>query len=360
MTDQSDFTLEEADDVAELLDSDVLLLNGPIHSDAGYDMDYEVAKMCQDRRRMPNVLFMPVTYGGDAHVAYRLASVLQEHYTKVTCYITGYCKSAGTLVAIGAHQLIMADRGELGPLDVQISKEDEIGERRSGLTALSALETLHQQAFEAFRHFMLSIKFGIERSITTRTATQMAADLTGKLMEPIYGHIDPMHVGEAGRFLLIAKKYGEILNREAGNLKTKTLDKLTREYPDHGFVIDRRQADDLFNEVRGPSAEESILAKRLGGMAVRPELSRPTVAFLNSENPRYPHKEKDGHDEPQETAVAPPGELVEASGAVSGTAAEDAASRSEGEVARASAGIAEANSDNGRALVEQERCPPAA
>ena len=325
MTDERDFT-READAVAESLDSDVLLLNGPIRSGAGYDMDYQVAQMCQDRQRRPNLLFMPITYGGDAHVAYRLASVLQAHYTKVACYVTGYCKSAGTLVAIGAHELIMADRGELGPLDVQISKEDEIGERRSGLTALSALETLHQQAFEAFQRFMLSIKL-IGPSITTRTATQIAADLTGKLMGPIYGHIDAMHVGEAGRYLLIAKKYGEILDREAGNLKKDTLDGLTRKYPDHGFVIDRRQAKALFENVRGPSAGESILAKKLKVMAIHPALTLAdsVVTFLNSAVQSHP--EKDVIDGPQETAVVASGEPVEAPGAVTGAAAEDAAGR---------------------------------
>ena len=326
MTDERNFVLEEADAVAESLDSDVLLLSGPIQSSADHDMDYEVAQMCQDRHRRPNLLFMPITYGGDAHVAYRLASVLQEQYTRVACYVTGYCKSAGTLVAIGAHEFIMADRGELGPLDVQISKEDEIGEHRSGLTALSALETLHQQAFEAFQRFMLSIKL-IGPSITTRTATQIAADLTGKLMGPIYGHIDAMHVGEAGRYLLIAKKYGDILNREAGNLKEDTLDSLTRKYPDHGFVIDRRQAEALFERVRGPSADESILAKTLEemGMAIRPVLARPVVAFLNSAVQSHPPK--DVLDGPKEAVVVASGEPTEAPGAVTGAAAEDDASR---------------------------------
>ena len=342
MTDQR--YLQEADAVAESTNSDVLLLNTPIR----YGMDYAVAQMCQDRRRRPNLLFIPVTYGGDAHVAYRLATVLQEHYTNVTCYVTGYCKSAGTLVAIGAHSLIMADRGELGPLDVQLSKEDEIGEHRSGLTALSALETLHQQAFEAFKYFMLQIKFDIAGSITTRTATHIAADLTGKLMQPIYSHIDAMHVGEAGRSLMIAKKYGEILDRKADNLKGQTLDVLTRKYPDHGFVIDRHQAQDLFKRVRAPSDIEVALAKKLAGVAIRPkEMSPPRVAFLNQES--QSHSDEDVHDESLEAVVTPSGEVADAPGAVTGKATEGAGSRPEGENTQASARLAEARSSNGRA-----------
>ena len=266
MTNHDSLPLPEATAVAESTDCDILLLNGPVLS----PVDHEVMRLCKDRRRRPNLLFLLVTTGGDADAAYRLATTLQHHYERITCYVTGYCKSAGTLVAIGAHSLVMSDSGELGPVDVQLYKEDEIAERRSGLTVLSALKTLHGQAFEAFEHFMLSTKFRSGGSITTRTATEVAANLTGRLMEPIYGHIDAMHVGEAGRSLQIAHKYGELLDSKANNLKQGTLNRLTNDYPVHTFVIDRRQAEELFKNVREPSADEAALAAKLGRSAVFP------------------------------------------------------------------------------------------
>ena len=283
MTDRSDLHLSEAETLAQSLNSDVLLLNSSIYP----TINYYVGGMCKNRNRRPNLLLILVTNGGDADAAYRLAVLLQNQYDKIWCFVTGICKSAGTLVAIGAHELVVSDQGELGPLDVQLYKEDEIGERRSGLTVLSALDTLHQQAFKAFEHFMLEIKFRSGGSITTRTATQLAATLTGKLMEPIYGHIDAMHVGEAGRSLSIAKKYGELLNLKSGNLQAGTLDKLTNEYPVHSFVIDRKQAEGLFKRVRPPLEEEKTLSERLdmlGGFATFPvSQSGNLIAFLNSE-----------------------------------------------------------------------------
>ena len=305
MTDQESLIRPEANAVADSSDCDVLLLNTPIYSTLGHD----VAELCVDRTRRRNLLFILATAGGDADAAYRLATVLQDNYERLTCYVAGYCKSAGTLVAIGAHELVMGDFGELGPLDVQLSKEDEIAERRSGLTVLSALKTLHQQAFEAFEHFMLSIKFRSGGSITTRTATEIATDLTGKLMVSIYGHIDVMHLGEAGRSLLIAHKYGELLDRRARNLCSDTLDNLTSSYPVHTFVIDRRQAKNLFNNVRSPSVQEMALAKRLDAMAMFPcDSSNKLVAFLNSEN-QTAHQEKLHHENTAEilgTGGGPP------------------------------------------------------
>ena len=228
VTDSTDAAFKQAaNTVAASANCDILLLNGPILR----PLDVTVAQLCAGRPRRPNVLFVLVTNGGDADPAYRIARCLQEAYDRFSFFVTGYCKSAGTLVATGANEIIVADCGELGPLDVQMSKEDELGETRSGLTVLSALSILHEQAFDAFEYFLLETKRRSVGTITTRTAIRVATDLAGKLLAPIYEHVDAMHVGEAGRSLQIAAKYGEILRVKGRNLKLKALDRLTQEYP---------------------------------------------------------------------------------------------------------------------------------
>lgn len=198
--------------------------------------------------------------------------------------MTGYCKSAGTLVATGASEIVIADCGELGPLDVQMSKEDELGETRSGLTVLSALSILHSKAFDAFEYFLLETKRRSAGTITTRTAIRVATDLAGKLLAPIYEHVDAMHVGEAGRSLEIAAAYGEILGVKGRNLRPETLERLTQEYPSHGFVIDRFQAEKLFLRVRPPRSTEAELANLLGDVALTPiDHPQTYLAFLNHE-----------------------------------------------------------------------------
>lgn len=162
-----------ADSVAEAADSDVLLLNGPMTR----PLDVRVIDLCASRRRRSHVLLVLVTEGGDADPAYRIARCLQDHYDRFSLFVSGYCKSAGTLVALGAHELVIADCGELGPLDVQMSKEDELGATRSGLTVLSALSTLQMKAYDAFEHFLLETKKRSLGLITTRTAIRVATDL---------------------------------------------------------------------------------------------------------------------------------------------------------------------------------------
>ena len=85
------------------------------------------------------------TNGGDANEAYRLARFFQESYGQLGGFrvvVLGPCKSAGTLVAVGATELAMGPLGELGPLDVQLAKQDEIAIQSSGLNTLGALATL--------------------------------------------------------------------------------------------------------------------------------------------------------------------------------------------------------------------------
>lgn len=104
-----------ANEIAATTDSDVLLYNGPVER----GLDYVVIQTCSTWRPRRNVLLILVTEGGDADAAFRIARCLQQRYAKYTVFVTGWCKSAGTLVTLGASELVVADHGEMGPLDVQ-------------------------------------------------------------------------------------------------------------------------------------------------------------------------------------------------------------------------------------------------
>lgn len=254
-------------DVANLIasktDTDILLINGPINR----HFDHSVIAGCSRRRRRKNILVLLVTSGGAADAAFRIARCFQEMYERFTAFVPGYCKSAGTLLVLGAHELVIGDGGELGPLDVQMNRRDELFERQSGLTATSALTTLNEKAYLAFEHFLLQTKFRGGSSLTTKTATEIATKLAIGLFSPIYQQIDPLHVGEAGRAMLIAQKYGQILHQKGQNFALDQLDELISGYPSHGFVIDRTQAERFFSTVRKPNDVESLLAQLLGERA---------------------------------------------------------------------------------------------
>ncbi len=98
--------------------------------------------------------------------------------------------------------------------------------------------------------------------------------MTADLYSPLYSQVDPLHIGEAGRAMLIALDYGSQLLENGQNITPGNLHKIISEYPSHSYVIDRKEADKLFHSVAEPSHEERILAECMGDLALIPKFSR--------------------------------------------------------------------------------------
>ena len=63
---------------------------------------------------MRNSFLMLTTNGGDPNDAYRIARLLQRVSKTFYLCVPRICKSAGTLIALGAHQIQMTMISELG------------------------------------------------------------------------------------------------------------------------------------------------------------------------------------------------------------------------------------------------------
>jgi len=272
--------------IASELNADLLFYNAPIER----HFDQRVIELCNARRRRPNVALFLVTEGGNADAAYRIAASLQNKYQRFILSVPGYCKSAGTLVALGAHQIAMSDQGENGPLDVQLRGKDELIVSESGLTSTSALETLNEQAYLAFEYFLLRITRGAGPHISTRTITDIAVKLTCGTFSHVYQQVDPKNVAEARRALEIAKAYGFRLVSASQNLisaPADALEHLVRDYPSHGFIIDLGEARKIFKNVREFSGDENALIKLLGSLGRWPVQREQdyVIAFISNEIP---------------------------------------------------------------------------
>lgn len=242
--------------VANQHDADIYVYAGPFVT--GDERRFsECTRECQSR---PNVVLILTTFGGSADAAYQAVRSLRRRYESghFRLFVPSVCKSAGTLVAVGADEIIMSDTAELGPLDIQIGKQDEVGEFISGLTPTQALDTLRSHSFTAFENFFLEFRFRSGGQISTRMAAEVATNLTVGLFSPIYGQLDPMRVGENARSNLIAVAYGQRI--ATSNVKHETIERLVSEYPSHKFAIDRDEARLLFERVREPSESELHLA----------------------------------------------------------------------------------------------------
>jgi hypothetical protein len=205
--------------------------------------------------------------------------------------VPGWCKSAGTLVCIGAYDLIVGDLGELGPLDIQLAKPDELALIGSGLNFDSAFSSLQRVAFQMFEGFLLDTLNRSRGRVTTKTASEIATNMTVGLLSPVFQQMDPMRVGEDFRSTLIAEQYALRLDAHprAQNLihdeDDDAIDSLVRGYPSHGFVIDRTEARLLFHRVSPLEGALADMAEALGDALIPASSPRqqPIVEYLNEE-----------------------------------------------------------------------------
>lgn len=198
-------------------DTDLFLFSGPIEPAPVQEFREIVLK--KNPIKGTATLFL-ATHGGDANWAFRMARTLQAKYKGgYRILIDGPCKSAGTLVAIGAKEIGLGSYGELGPLDVQVIRPDEIFSRNSGLDLSMSLQILSGQAFMSFERYMLDITMKSGGTISTRTAAEIATEIVTGIYSPISGQIDPIRLGEIHRAMAVAAAYGERLASD--NLKER-------------------------------------------------------------------------------------------------------------------------------------------
>ncbi len=226
-------------------------------------------KIAQNKKSDECTLIL-VTYGGNPDSAYKIGRYIQSNYESFSILVSGYCKSAGTLLAISANELIFAPYGELGPLDVQMQKEDKILGMESGLNISEAFKAIEDRAKDTYHALIGEILSASGGAASFRTALHAASEMVSSLYGPIFSQIDPEEVGSRSRAMRIGEDYTKRLNSKSGNLKEESIDLLSRAYPSHNFVIDYLEAKALFNNVRMANKHEMRLVKKLGADARYP------------------------------------------------------------------------------------------
>jgi hypothetical protein len=257
---------------ADAYDADLYLYSGSIDHDG-------FGKVVNEYRQgsRPNVMLILTTHGGLANSAYKISRFFQCQYEQFYIFIPSVCKSAGTLITLGAHKLFMTTFSELGPLDVQLYQRDEISARKSGLLSHSAFDALKTETFALYEHFMLSIKRRSGDNISFPIASDVAGDMASRVMSPIFERIDPAVLGSDHRDLQVAIEYGKRLAAYSENISPLAVKFLTEQYPSHDFIIDMDEAQELFEEVEAPHPALWQLIRYLDHFVFSPH--EPTIVI---------------------------------------------------------------------------------
>ena len=253
-------------------DRDLFLYSGTIAQEPVSDF-FDVVLRKENKSK--NASLILTTWGGLPGPAYRMARFLQNIYSTYRVTVFGPCKSAGTLVAVGANELAFGLLGELGPLDAQLSKSDEIVGTTSGIDTIRTLAIMRTEAFNAFVKYMIDLTKETKGAISMKTASDIAANLVTDLFQPMMQQIDPHRLSEVNRIMNITREYGKRLkmpNLKGNNKsqKERQLGYLIEGYPSHGFVIDKEEARSLFDKVLDVTSIEQNVMKLYYDIVTKP------------------------------------------------------------------------------------------
>ena len=238
----------------------LIFISGDITDSSADDL---INKIKETRTDAQNCTLLLTTYGGDPDAGFRIVRYIQRTYKEFYLYVFGSCKSTGTLMALGASEIVMSDFGEFGPLDIQLTKGDELV-NTSGLSYLQSLIALNERLYESFEQNFMNLKRTSGFTISTRTAAEISSKLAIGIISPISAQIDPLKLGEVNRAIRIADDYGTRLLKEKDS--SNVLRRLIGDYSSHGFVIDYEEAKAIFKDtidVRLVNDDEIILERNL-------------------------------------------------------------------------------------------------
>lgn len=224
-------------------DDDLLLINSPIYHGFANQVREALRNQQNKSKNLKVVIKSP---GGSPDEAYRAMKSLLSSYNSVAI-IPLWAKSAATLMALGATQVIMCDYSELGPIDTQVRKDSEDEIEASYDPAIMSQESLKLIMEMASQNFFDMYTKSVESSQIRISRKQLAESLlnySARIVSPILDKIDPYELGKMLRYANMSFQYatkmifshdrdtetrGQLI--ELGNF-------LAFGCTDHGIVID--------------------------------------------------------------------------------------------------------------------------
>ena len=132
--------------ISQLRGRDILVYASNVNADAPNSIDYSDALPFADQLSniaSDNIDIILQTPGGLAEVVEDLVHLVRKKHKEVGIIVPGMAKSAGTIFAMAADEILMGDLSALGPIDAQIVNN---GKRYSADAFLEGLKKIREKA----------------------------------------------------------------------------------------------------------------------------------------------------------------------------------------------------------------------
>jgi hypothetical protein len=183
------------------------------------------------------------TNGGNTAAAWRLVNLIKTFCDEFEVLIPYKAMSAGTLISLGAHSIVMTKQAALGPIDPSLVHP--LGPQVPNGNQLARIPV----SVEAVRGFLDAAKvdLGIED-----------AALLGQILNELSNKVHPLVLGEIFRsraqIRFLAEKLLVEHVQDSDKLKA-IVDFLCADSGSHDYTINRREAAEMGLPVEKPSAE---------------------------------------------------------------------------------------------------------
>lgn len=181
------------------------------------------------------------TRGGSTIAAWTIVNILVQFCEELEIIVPTRAHSAGTLMCLAAHQIVMTKQATLGPIDPSVNGPlNPFSSRNPGGGPPVSVNTENIQAFVEFARKSANVG---EKEKFSEAFTELARQ------------VHPLVLGEASRARSLIRMLSErLLQRTLGDNPNnrKIQDFLCSESWSHEYTINRREAADLGLKIQKP------------------------------------------------------------------------------------------------------------
>ena len=222
--------------IITLVTSDRINLSAPIHQMMN-DIIYEQLRIIKSKAKsFDNIDLFIYSRGGDSDAPWSIVSTIREVFPdkKFNVLIPFRAHSAATMISLGADEIIMTEKAELGPVDITISN-----------SPLNPPHPINKTPIDISVEDVMGFIGLLEKLDCTRAEEKI------KSFEILSHHINPLAIGKVNRLL-------EQTKLVAGRMLSNRKEKLSREQNDE---IIRKLGSEIYSHRHSISRSE---AKQIG------------------------------------------------------------------------------------------------
>ena len=186
--------------------------------------------------------------GGSLDSAFRTVLFLSQYANRLIVHVPRRAKSASTLIALGADEIVLSPFGELGPLDTQIDDPRNPTKTVSALDCYQSVDYVRQFGTKTLTEVLDELVAKTHSRVRLSELLETASGFAIGSIAPLLQGVSALDFGGWGRSLKIGEAYARTLllaKDSDADRASRIAERLVYGYTHHPRPINRAEADDI-------------------------------------------------------------------------------------------------------------------